>query len=171
MNKLPHILPLAGNQSMGPVPVPATEIQMSKTPPVVKTAVSAGEQGKPGHVVKTCRLYDYKLDERLARQKGEISAKTQNVALEAKKHSTYESENSVEHIVEHSIATPNCWLWELSVDLRVSLLTFYKFYPSGDSQNVVFTQPIQKEYVDIDALPMPGQNSPLYKYYPKGVYE
>ena len=66
---------------------------------------------------------------------------------------------------------PNCWLWELSVDLRVSLLTFYKFYPSGDSQNVVFTQPIQKEYVDIDALPMPGQNSPLYKYYPKGVYE
>jgi hypothetical protein len=60
---------------------------------------------------------------------------------------------------------PNCWFWELSVDLRLSLLTFYKFYTSGDSQNVVLTQPIQKEYLDIDALAMPGQNSPLYKKY------
>ena len=60
---------------------------------------------------------------------------------------------------------PNSWLWELSVDLRVSLLNFYKFYPSGDSQNVVLTQAIQKEYLDIGAMPMPGQNSPLYKKY------
>ena len=66
---------------------------------------------------------------------------------------------------------PNCWLWELPVDLRVSLLNFYKFYPSGDSQNFLPTQLIQEEYLDINALPMPGQNSPLYKYYSHGVWE
>jgi hypothetical protein len=69
------------------------------------------------------------------------------------------------------LSVPNCWFWELSVDLRLSLLNFYKFYPSGDSQNVVLTQPIQKEYLDIDAMPMPGQNSPLYKYYPQSDTE
>lgn len=63
-------------------------------------------------------------------------------------------------------SVPNCWLGELSVDVRVSLLTFYKFYPSRDSQDFVLTQPIREEYTDFGALPTPGQNSPFYKYYP-----
>jgi hypothetical protein len=69
------------------------------------------------------------------------------------------------------LSVPNYWLRELPVDLRLSLLTFYKFYPVESSENVVFTQFIQHEYIDIDAIAMPGQNSPLYKYYPQPVFE